>query len=446
MQRLPNELWASVFALFDLSDLTIVSQVAAHWRAVAFDQPQFWRYILVQSTSPESLYWTSRKVAASLQRKVSLEVVITDEQAPVVDEIFGYVEVTLSRCYGLRLELPRSYWGRLSDILVQPAPALEHFALKLLLSDDDGVEEPSLPADLFRGSSTSLREVHLHGVALPVTSATAFQHVDTVDLSVPDASWQEFDLRLFDVFPSTRALTLFGGGLRVPQPLPDRVVDAFTRLELLYVQYYETENLVVFSQLPSAVVPEVSVAHSDIGTVYAALDQLSGPIRLAIIDLPLAVHVTFSSAETGFWRTFEEAQSDFIPGAYNAVAILEDHIILERVYLLRVSLSLWDIVSPFIPPDNVIAELMLFFDSKSESTALVALPTLPLKCPALHTLVLQASKDNIVSVAASDIITFVDLVNSGMVNLELHRVLPQGNREGLIARFASFEETMNILV
>ncbi|KZV98295.1 hypothetical protein EXIGLDRAFT_728320 [Exidia glandulosa HHB12029] len=442
MQRLPNELWASVFAFFDLTDLTIVSQVAAHWRAVAFDQPLFWRDIIVQPPTPEILYWTSRKVAASLQRKVMLEVIITDEHAPVVDEIFNYVEITLSRCDSLRLVLPRNYWTRLANILARPAPALEQFRLKLLGSNDDGIEEPSLPADLFRSSSTNLRQVHLHGVALPSASAPAFQHVDTVILSVPDACWQEFDLRLFDIFPSTRALTLSGGGLKVVQPLPDRVVDAFKRLDLLYVQYYETENMVVFSQLPSAVIPEVSVIHSDIGTVYAALDQFSGPIRLAIVDLSPAIHVTFSSTETWIWRTFEETHSDFTPGNYNAAAVLEDPVILERVCQLRVSLSLWNIAAPFIPPNNVIAELMLYIDSKS--AAFVALPTLAPKCPALQTLVLQA-RDDCVSVASNDIISLADLISPQAVNLELHRVLPQGDREGLVARFEGIVETMNYM-
>ncbi|KZV98301.1 hypothetical protein EXIGLDRAFT_728325 [Exidia glandulosa HHB12029] len=417
MQRLPNELWASVFAFFDLSDLTIVSQVAAHWRAVAFDQPLFWRDIGIDSLSQGYLYWSKLRIDAGFDRPLALTVIIYDvddnDRSTVTRELFPIIASCIGRVRRLDVLVPGDLFATLCDALTLPAPLLEDFCLDLSPGGRRGL---LLPTGIFNASPGVLRRVSLDTITLPGGCIPAFTTVTSLRLAVADDEWYEFPPHIFDIFPSTRDLYLYGGGVCCPRPLPRATLDRFARLDFLDIGYPESENIVIFLGLPSGEIHEIVASHSDPRTVRAALAQLDseGGIHVTFVADQEDVRVVFQSATTGRARAFTETAADFERGCYNAAFIIGEPGIAERIVSLRVPSSLWSTIHLGVPADNHISFLILEMDETNGQ-----LPSAPLQCPKLCTLIVEA-KESIVT-TMEQLFTLSAAVTEN--DLEIHRVV-----------------------
>ncbi|KZV98293.1 hypothetical protein EXIGLDRAFT_701383 [Exidia glandulosa HHB12029] len=431
MERLPNELWAEIFSFLDLPALTVASHVDRHRRAMAFDQPQFWRDIDISRPSPSIVHWAERRIHAGADRPISLAINVP-EQHPLVEPLLRLISLSLHRMRSLRLCISGIYFPSLCDLLCAPAPLLAH--LRIDVSADGRVStDIPLPTSIFHGASPLLREVELDSVTLPTGAVSAFQSVDLVRVAVPEDAWHEFPSQLFDIFPAVRSLYMYGGGLLIKEPLTPSASAAFAQLDFLDVGYYETKNIVFYRQLPTASIREIVASHSDKDTVRAAVAQLDGSIYMVFAKVDPDIRVIYSSVTTGKARAFAEDYSDFEGERYNSAFILGDPGFLERLVALRVSLSLYSIVCHTVPSSNRITTLILYVDDGSSG---IRLPTARLHCPEIRTLELRAS-GAVAAVDADDLIAFSLRLgpHAHDVALELDRVIVQGDQVRLASRF-----------
>lgn len=444
LQRVPNELWAATFAYLACADLLLASGACSHWRALAFDQDLFWAHVVVDSICPQTLYWTTRRIAAGLERPFTFEIALGEEDPLVEIELLFLLQRSLSRCRDLRLTLPLVYVPEVFTMLRAPAPILEMFQMHVACAGGSPSDQlPVLPTNLFSGTPASLRDIQLTSIALPTERVPAFQLVDVAVLRVPEEAWQYLPPNFVAIFPALRQLYLYGGGLRLPEPLSSDVADVFASLELLDVAYFETENIIVFERLPTSAVHEILVAHSDAPTVRASLAQLPGPIDVIFSQASRAVRVTFVSNITGHHRTFEEQFSDFEPGAHNAAFVLSETPFLEQLECLRIASSLWDLVRSVVPRNNHLLELILHIGDHGCDA--ISLPTSPIACPKLEKLVLQAQGHHVVYVTAEEVVRFAGIVSETHLHLELHRVIVQGDHDVISSRFKTVQTSMRVV-
>ncbi|KZV98307.1 hypothetical protein EXIGLDRAFT_728329 [Exidia glandulosa HHB12029] len=431
MPRLPNELWAGSFSFLDMPALIVASQVDKHWRAIAFDQPKFWRDIEISALSSGRLHLTERRMRAGADRPINLDINVP-EQHPLVEPLLRLISLSLHRMRSLRLCISGIYFPLLCDLLCAPAPLLMHFRVDVSADGRVSTDIP-LPAAIFRGASPLLQEVDLDSVTLPIGAVPAFQSVELVRVAVPEDAWHEFPPQLFDVFPAVRSLYMYGGGLLIKEPLTPSALAAFAQLDFLDVGYYETENIVFYRQLPTACIREIVAAHSDKDTVRAAVAQLDDAIYMVFAKVGPDIRVIFSSVTTGNARGFAEEYSDFERESYNSTFILGDPGFLDRLVTLRVALSLWSTVCHTVPSSNRITTLILYLDDDSSG---IRLPSARLHCPEIRTLLLRSSGP-VIAVDADDLIAFSLRLgpHAHDVALELYRVIVQGDQVRLASRF-----------
>ncbi|EJD43275.1 hypothetical protein AURDEDRAFT_167691 [Auricularia subglabra TFB-10046 SS5] len=183
---------------------------------------------------------------------------------------------------------------------------------------------------------------------------------------------------------------------------------------------------------------DLTICSPDEDGIYDALEPLISFFDLVLTQTwPVEFLLTVKSRHTPRVRRFAEPLRYYRPGSPYANELLANEGFMEQLASFQIDVSLWKQLRPWLVPTmTLLPKLILVLNE--DTPFVVSLPLEPLSCPALGTLVIQA-KCHHAYVSAEDLIAFADRLTAERIKLELQRVLVDGSRELLDARFASVE-------
>ncbi|KZV81980.1 hypothetical protein EXIGLDRAFT_730342, partial [Exidia glandulosa HHB12029] len=436
--KLPPEILARAFDLLsDLADIIRAAHVCQQWRPLAYSAFAFSRHIVLNSSALSTLDFAYFRLSCGGQCILRLSVNVPTVDRLVETEILPFIAAALPRARILYINIDTIYRLQLEKVLSLPAPNLRDFRLEYVATPlpDIPLTMPLTP-DLFAGEAAQLRMVVLKNVILPRTAILAFRYAE--QLNWVHSTWSlqaEFPCYLFDFFPNLKRLVLLGGGMEFRNaPLPPHIIDLLLRLDAFFIEFYERFFPGFFHHLPMDKMRNVIVSDSDEDTVYAALTPLRSPFDLSIYA-PASdreFFITVRGKDPQLVRHFAEGAKYYTPGSELTNALLENGEFADQLRSFLIQTSLWAMLIPWLPPFHVLPVLIVEIDDPKPTNA--ALPVEPLPCPGLTALVLQANYD-FAYVAVRDVLDFADRITTERVNLELRRVLLDGPRVMIDARF-----------
>ncbi|KZV81981.1 hypothetical protein EXIGLDRAFT_779123 [Exidia glandulosa HHB12029] len=441
IRRLPVELFTRTLALLEVQTLLTAARVCHEWRIIALDDPNFWRIIRIDNTSPRTLALADLQLRCSRARAVDLYIDYRQQDDLVESRVVPFISKALSTCRWLQVKLESLYRLQVEKALSSPAPFLETFSLLYAAEPlpDLHLRLP-LSSELFAGTAPKLRSIRLHSIILPMKPIAAFLNAQEVFWVHAASTYQEeFPCYLFEFFPKLKRLRMSGGECYFRNaPLPTTVLQAFSRLEYFDLEFKEVAVPLFFRHLPIHDLPDVLVASPDEDAIYLTLDPLRSPFELSIYDFEPGTEffISIKCGQSNRTRYFAERYAYYVTGSKNASALFENNEIAAQLASFRIQASLWSMLNPWL--FSLLGLPILIVELDRWSPDAVALPVEPLACPNITTLVLQ-SKWDFVSVNAGDLLEFVDRITLKHVALHLRGVVIRGDTASIAARFDSIE-------
>ncbi|KZV88751.1 hypothetical protein EXIGLDRAFT_722402 [Exidia glandulosa HHB12029] len=441
IQRLPPELFCRSFSYLDVANLIDAAHVCSRWRVMAFDHPNYWAHIVVDTESHLALDLLSHRLTQGRGRRLSFVLSYTDRHELVPKRMIPLLQRAVPYARYLVIKVESLYRLHVEQALSQAAPNLERIELRYYAGT-----HPDLPLTLplgkgntlFLGEAARLRSVRLHSIILPTNPIAAFLDVEEVYWDHADTTYQEeFPCYLFDFFPKVKLLRMIGGTCWFTNvPLPQRILDIFKGLKWLDLQFMPDTITSFFHHLPLHGIPEMIISCPDEDGIYNALEPLRSPFHLSITqNVPKEFHITVTGdGQPGLIRHFAEAHRYYYRGSEFTNLLLQNDEFAAQLASFRIHTSRWTMLNPLLPSFSVLPKLIVELDDDTHKVA--TLPSEPVPCQELVTLVLQAAGD-FIYLDAADVISFADRVTTRRIALELRRALIVGSRSLLDLRFES---------
>lgn len=441
VHRLTVELITRSLDHLSLGQLVRISHVCSRWRALALDHPIYWKKIIVDSVSQPALDLALHRINSSGSRTIDFTIDYREQHDQVPKRIIPLLRIALPRTRELHVKVESLYRFEVEEALCWVAPQMEYFQL-LYASGPDPELPLTLPfgkgKNLFSGSAEHLRSVVLHNIILPPQPIAAFLLVDEVFfLHKLVTHYPEFPCYLFEFFPNVTRLRLSGGFMFFENaPLPTEIVQKMRQLTSFDITFYVDSLAGFFRHLPMNDIPELSITSPDEDSIYLALDPLRSPFRLSFTyNMLNEFFITVECGQSNFVRRFCEPFKYFAPGSERSNLLLENDEFAAQLASVRMQTSLWAMLNPWMPSLAALPKLIVEIN---ESELHVALPSQPLACQHLTTLVIQtALAHDFVYIGADDLLAFADRITAAPVALELWRVLLRGALSQIKDRFDS---------
>ncbi|KZV90185.1 hypothetical protein EXIGLDRAFT_771111 [Exidia glandulosa HHB12029] len=135
IRRLPVELFTRTLALLEVQTLLTAARVCHEWRIIALDDPNFWRIIRIDNTSPRTLALADMQLRCSRARAVDLYIDYRQQDDLVESRVVPFISKALSTCRWLQVKLESLYRLQVEKALSSPAPFLETFSLLVVRRD-----------------------------------------------------------------------------------------------------------------------------------------------------------------------------------------------------------------------------------------------------------------------------------------------------------------------
>ncbi|KZV98311.1 hypothetical protein EXIGLDRAFT_728332 [Exidia glandulosa HHB12029] len=439
--RLPNELWSAIFGYLHVGELVPASKVCVCWRAVAFDHPNFWRNVRIDSAAKGKLYWTTRQLAAGGGRPFNLIVHMPNRMHGMLAQfVLQTIHASLSRVSGLRISLDSAHAPLLWAALAAPAPHLAKFELTLLDSASIPSETlPELASNIFARCAPRLRSVSLKEVALPMQPVPAFANADRVSIDAlmeewssfvyhdPTDEWQDFPYHLFLIFPRVEQLMVGGGGFEFARCPPPHAVQGMQRLKSLHLSFdHGWDNIKFLEHFPTAHIPTVLVSGVDDISMRQMLSQLpSAPFHLSVYrTTPTEFHICVQSARDGSVRRIfvEDLKHYTRPEELKPSSVFRPetsgHLpFSQHVTALSVSTSLWGTVTRWMPTYPELTTLTLLVDAYRPLTS--PLPKCQLACPKLGAVAVRSMSAHVANVDARAVADVIASTGQRRVKVQL---------------------------
>lgn len=413
---IPNELLHAVFREFSLHELIQLLPVCQRWRDVAVDQPQYWRNLALHSSSPAEISFFLTRLERAKGRPVHITVSTTEAAHATLEPVLPATVITafedhLHHTKILNISITLPLVSQILPILRRTAPLLEVLALDIQVRPR-GPGQPRvpvqllpLPPNLLADNAPLLRVVSLCNVLCAGDPPACFNLVAWVRL-VYTASRQRARVlvpNVFSWFPAVRVLQLAG--------------DHFIPHSAL-LQAMAWRNIADLSlsggwtslQLPIAAVPRINLQNWHALEVSVALDQLTGPLALRLMDRREGqCMVELVSVRTGTARVFThliqpwvehfDAQFSEPPTWRRPHTLLRHAPVVSRLVCLTIGAALWNDIIPLVPPLQHMVSLILSLPSGHSITTLVA----PMRCQSLREVHVQVLAPQLL---AEDVVAF----------------------------------------
>ncbi|EJD43289.1 hypothetical protein AURDEDRAFT_167705 [Auricularia subglabra TFB-10046 SS5] len=441
IRRMPIEMVTRVLAQLELHYLICASQVCQTWRFLAFDDPLYWRHIVISDISSQTLNRAEHRLLCGRDRtRIYFELDFWKQDRKVETHLLPMLAAALPRARILVVILKSFYRLQAEKVLSAEAKHLERFYLYYGSDPEpDLFLDITLSCGLFDGQPRKLKHVRLQNIILPRKPIGAFLGVEEVWWLHERTTYQdEFPCYLFDFFPNTRRLRLSGGQVWFRNaPLPPHVVAIFSKLTWLDLEFQEDTLVAFFRHLPLDGIPELVLASAEFDSVYTALEPLRSYFDLALIKTSSSEFRLTIKGQSHLLRHFTESHRYYKahdPESELVNCLFADAAFFAQLGSLRIPTSLWGLLNPWIPELTHLPKLIVEIDY--EYPGLAPLPREALPCRSLSILVIQA-KHHLARIDVEDLLAFAGRITKDRVALQLRRVFLQGPRERIDARFES---------
>ncbi|EJD44367.1 hypothetical protein AURDEDRAFT_166457 [Auricularia subglabra TFB-10046 SS5] len=440
IHRLPIEMVTRILRQLDLKVLVRASHVCRPWRVLALDDPLYWRNISIRDVSPQTLDFAEHRLACGNGRTgVSFEIDYRRQDRMVELRLLPLLSAAMPYVRVLMVRVESFYRFQTEKVLSAEAGNLEIFHL-LYGSDPkpDLFLDLTLSHELFAGAAGKLKQVRLRNIIIGRKPIPAFQNVEEMWwLHHMGTRQEDFPCYLFDFFPKVRRFRMCGGQVWFRNaPLPPKVIDIFSRLKWLDIEFQEASLTAFFRHLPMDSIDEIVIGGAEFDTVYTALEPLRSYFDVALTATYAGEFYITIKGQSHLIRHFSEKQlfyKEYLRDSDMVNCIFEDAAFFAQLASLQIQTSLWALLHPWMPALTHLPKLIVEIDDDR-----AVLPEETLVCPALSTLVVQA-KGEYARVDAGDLVAFVDRVTTDRVALQLRRVLVDGQRELLASRFETVD-------
>ncbi|EJD39047.1 hypothetical protein AURDEDRAFT_171842 [Auricularia subglabra TFB-10046 SS5] len=444
INNLPGEVLDYIFSFLDFESLRMAAQACLHWRDHGIDHPTFWRNVKATSATAGALDMLAARLGQSCGRPFSLTIDIEAPLRPAAEKrLMNLITAIMPTVQQLHIRLNSFCLVTLWSVLNLHPPELTSFSLKLYNPDRVMARDP-LNAWIFNNLPGKLREVTIEDVTIPSEHLyfPAFSNLHTLQMFHPSGSHSPFPVFIFENCRHLHTLLLQCGIFTYEDPWTAAALEGLSQLTVLDVHLDPLARNEFVAQMPllNDIPVVILTMPPDEDAVYDFLAGVGSPFNVGLITLDANdFFVLIEDDRTGYMRKMVVSKKAYAraPDSNGQIhPLFENDEFPAQVQFLKVSLSIWNLLVPYMTLYTSLPKLMV--DLSVPNGALVeGLDGTPLAFCALDTFVLENNEPGCAFVMVDDIISFVDSVLQAPQcrRLEVHRVFPRGDLAALHRRF-----------